>query len=100
MLIVTDRAEQALWGRIQASPVPAVAVRICHEADRAPGDGSRPSLQLDLVTQRLPGDIVVTGPTGLEVFVEPEAADLLDDRVLDQTTDDDGRPMLVLREAA
>lgn len=100
MLIVTDRAEQALWGRIQASPVPAVAVRICHDADPAPANGSRPSLQLELVTESLPGDIVVTGPTGLEVFVEPRAADLLDGRVLDQATDDNGRSMLVLREAA
>lgn len=66
-------------------------------ADRT-GQGA--DLALTVTTRPLDGDQVVVGALGSHVFLEPEAAEILDNQVLDARRADDGKFQFVLRVKA
>ncbi|WP_447003012.1 hypothetical protein ACRAKI_25320 [Saccharothrix isguenensis] len=71
--------------------------KLTDAAGVAPRGGLRiartPDLRFDLSITARPGgdDEVVTSEDGARVFLEPQAAEVLADKVLDVRTDDDGR---------
>jgi Fe-S cluster assembly iron-binding protein IscA len=81
MLIVTDQAASAIDGILASRELPEEAgVRVTTEV-RAPEDGAaEPAVQLEIVEAPEEGDQVLEDAS---VFVEPEAAMLLDDKLLD-----------------
>jgi len=99
MLTVTRAAEQALLMELSMTPEPAVGVRIFKDTTGVQGNGSSPQLQMSLVTQAPPDDDVVLSPNGIEVFIDPDIAAMVEGQVLDQDTDERGRRVLVLKAA-
>lgn len=76
MLTLTDQAQTAVRTMIQDPQAPESAgLRI------APGDEG---IELTLVAQPAPGDSLIDDG-GARVFVEPQAAELLDEQTLDAT---------------
>jgi len=87
MLIVTDQAASAIDGILASRELPEEAgVRVTTEI-RSPEDGTaEPAVQLEIVEAPEAGDQVIEEAS---VFVEPEAATLLDDKLLDAQRDGD-----------
>jgi|HigsolmetaAR202D_1030399.scaffolds.fasta_scaffold05189_3 Fe-S cluster assembly iron-binding protein IscA len=80
MLTITPSASAALAALLESPEVPPGAgVRIAHGT----GPGGEPALGLTIVEQPDPRDIVVGGASGVELYLEPRAADLLADQQLD-----------------
>jgi Fe-S cluster assembly iron-binding protein IscA len=81
MLIVTDQAASAIDGILASRELPEEAgVRVTTEV-RRPEDGTaEPAVQLEVVEAPEAGDQVIEDAS---VFVEPQAAMLLDDKLLD-----------------
>jgi iron-sulfur cluster assembly protein len=85
MLTLTESAKDAVRDMVSASPAPdGGGLRIAAE----PGDGGQASLSLSLVAGPVAGDEVVD-EDGTRVFLEPAAASLLDDKVLDARRHED-----------
>ena len=81
MLTLTDNAQDVVRGLTQHPQAPLVAwLRI------APGDQG---LEFSLVTELVPGDALIDDG-GVRVFVEPQTAQLLDERTLDAQLDEGG----------
>jgi iron-sulfur cluster assembly protein len=77
MLAVTTTAAEAIKG-LSSAPG-AEGVRI---SSTEPEDGVEPELQLELSTAPEPDDRVLEA-AGAQIFLDPAAADMLDDKVLD-----------------
>jgi iron-sulfur cluster assembly protein len=60
-------------------------------------DTDNPTLNASVAAQPAPGDQVVTADSGAQVFLEPEAAKLLNDKVLD-VQEVDGQPSFAIRD--
>lgn len=56
-----------------------------------------PELRLDVVTETAADDEVVRAPGGVLVFIEPRALSLVEDRVLDGSTDEAGQSAFFLK---
>lgn len=81
MLTVTDEAATAIDGILASRDLPDEAgVRVTAEFNATSSDSPGPELQLQVVERPQPGDQIVDGAS---VFLEPEAAALLDERTLD-----------------
>ena len=81
MLTVTDDAVTAIDGILATRDLPDEAgVRVTAEFNPGSGDSAGPELQLQVVEAPQPGDQIVDGAS---VYLEPEAAALLDQRTLD-----------------
>ena len=81
MLTVTDDAVTAIDGILATRDLPDEAgVRVTAEFNPGSGDTAGPELQLQVVEAPQPGDQIVDGAS---VYLEPEAAALLDQRTLD-----------------
>lgn len=81
MLTVTDDAVSAIDGILASRDLPDEAgVRVTAEFNPASSDTAGPELQLQVVEAPQPGDQIVDGAS---VYLEPEAAALLDERTLD-----------------
>ncbi len=81
MLTITDEAATAIDGILASRDLPDEAgVRVTAEFNPASSDTSGPELQLQVVEAPQPGDQVVDGAP---VYLEPEAAALLEERTLD-----------------
>lgn len=79
MLTLTDEAQTAVRTLTQDPQAPESAgLRI------TPGDEG---LELTLVAEPLPGDALID-EGGARVFVEPQAAELLDEQILDAQIED------------
>ncbi|MGH9030087.1 MAG: iron-sulfur cluster biosynthesis protein [Acidimicrobiales bacterium] len=97
MLTVTDDAASAMRTALDKAELPTAGLRISadHETrTAAANDGpepEKPMLRLDVVTDANDADAVVEAPGGLQVFIEPEVAPLLDDKVLDGEIEPSGR---------
>jgi Fe-S cluster assembly iron-binding protein IscA len=82
---------------LEMTSVAAAVIR-----DLLEGEGRSAGLRLDFANGDLhvtratgpeEGDEVVTARSGERVFVTPESADYLEDKVLDARTDTDGTPV-------
>jgi Fe-S cluster assembly iron-binding protein IscA len=81
MLAVSEQAATAIDGIIAANDMPEDAgVRLSRETAAADGAEAEPGIRLDLVEKPASGDEVLDAAP---VFLEPETAALLDDKVLD-----------------
>lgn len=81
MLTVTDEAATAIDGILSSRDLPEEAgVRVTAEFNPDGADTAGPELQLQVVEAPRPGDEIVDGAS---VYLEPEAAALLDERTLD-----------------
>lgn len=93
MLTVTNDAATAMRLALQRADMPessGLRISADREAD-VEENGSRPMLRLDVATGNQLDDEVVVAPGGLQVFIEPEVAPLLEDKVLDGTVEPGGR---------
>ncbi len=63
----------------------------------APGRNGQPGLTMTIVDEPEPRDAVLDG-TAVSLFVQPQAAALLDDKVLDVEADESGRPSFVISQ--
>lgn len=80
MLAVSESAATAIGGIISSRDLPdGAGVRLAREPS-GPADGDGGGIRLDLVTQPEAGDEVLEDA---QVFIEPETARLLDDKLLD-----------------
>jgi Fe-S cluster assembly iron-binding protein IscA len=85
MLTLTDSAREMVRDMVEAGNAPeGSGLRIAS----ARNENGEPALALELATQPADGDQVVD-EGGTRVFLEPEVADLLDDKVLDAQRHDD-----------
>jgi Fe-S cluster assembly iron-binding protein IscA len=81
MLIVTDQAASAIDGILASRELPEEAgVRVTTEVPRPEDGTAEPAVQLEVVEAPEAGDQVIEDAS---VFVEPQAAMLLDDKLLD-----------------
>jgi Fe-S cluster assembly iron-binding protein IscA len=62
-------------------------------------DAAQPHLELTTTEQGEPGDQVVEN-AGATVYLDQAAAALLDDKILDATVDDQGRPAFAVAQQA
>lgn len=85
MLTITENAEQALDAVVAAGNAPEGAgVRISQQV----GADGQPAVGLALTEAPVPGDAVVDDAS-VPVFLAPEVADLLDDKILDAQVEGD-----------
>jgi iron-sulfur cluster assembly protein len=85
MLALTDSAKYAVRQMVEAQEAPeGSGLRIAAE----PSEGGDAALSLELTTAPEEGDEVVE-EDGARVFLDPAAASLLDDKLLDATEHDD-----------
>jgi Fe-S cluster assembly iron-binding protein IscA len=85
MLALTDSAKDAVRQMVSAEEAPeGSGLRIAAE----PAEGGDAALSLELTTEPAEGDEVVE-EDGARVFLDPMAATLLDDKVLDATEHED-----------
>ncbi len=84
MLTITPAASAAIVELLRSPAVPdGAAVRLMRGEDEAGEAG----IGIALVDQPSPADEVIETASGVEVFVEPAAAELLDDQELDAEVD-------------
>jgi len=93
MLTVTNDAATAMRLALQRADVPeSSGLRISADRDTdVEENGSQPMLRLDVATENEVDDEVVVAPGGLQVFIEPQVAPLLEDKVLDGMVEPSGR---------
>jgi iron-sulfur cluster assembly protein len=85
VLALTDSAKDAVRQMVEAEEAPeGSGLRIA----AAPSEGGDAALSLELTTAPEEGDEVVE-EDGARVFLDPGAASLLDDKLLDATEHDD-----------
>lgn len=81
MLAITEEAATAIGGILTARELPEQAgVRLSLETGGADGDEQRAGIRLDVVEAPQSGDQVLEEAP---VFLEPQAAEMLDDKLLD-----------------
>ena len=91
MLTLTDQAVTAIRNlTAQAGLPPETGLRI------APEDGATPGLALSLADAPQAGDQVIEA-SDVQVFVQPEASAVLDDKSLDAQINDDGEVSFTLQ---
>jgi Fe-S cluster assembly iron-binding protein IscA len=93
MLVLTEAAAEAVKSITSTSPAPAEAgLRI---ASNTPEPGTPAALQVS--TTAVPGeDDQVVETSGARVFLEPQAAIYLEDKVLDAQVDEQGEAHFAL----
>lgn len=94
MLMLTENATRVIGALVEQSPElsESAGLRIASSNDdRAEAGG----LTLAATDTPQPGDKVVKGQEA-QVFLEPDAAELLDDKVLDAQVDDAGQIQFLL----
>ncbi len=92
MLIVTPAATDALDSIATARSIPeGGGLRLAF----APGGDGQPGLSMTVVDSPEPQDDVLAD-SAVSLFLQPQAAAVLDDKVLDVQPDDNGRPSFVL----
>ena len=85
MLTITQEAEQAIRGILDASNAPDGSVlRISPQPAQQDGPGAGPGLVVSVTDAPPPDDQIVEGDQ-VEVSVEPSTAVMLDDKELDAT---------------
>jgi iron-sulfur cluster assembly protein len=85
MLTLTESAKEMVRDMVSAGDAPeGSGLRIAAAHD----DEGGPALSLELATEPAEGDQVLD-EDGLLVFIEPEAATMLDDKILDAQRHDD-----------
>jgi iron-sulfur cluster assembly protein len=81
VLAITPNAAEAINGIVSASELPEGAgLRITSETQESESGEARTDLRISLAEQPDEGDQI---PKGTQVFIEPETAPLLDDKLLD-----------------
>jgi iron-sulfur cluster assembly protein len=81
VLAISEDAAAAIRGIVESQGVPEGAgLRITREETTDPGGNTRTDLRLSVVAGPQEGDEVLEAE---RVFVDPDAADLLDDKLLD-----------------
>jgi Fe-S cluster assembly iron-binding protein IscA len=94
MLAISPAASDAIDAALQAATVPEGAgLRLASGARTEHGI----AIELAFVTAAEPGDDIIETPAVADVFVEPEAAEILDDQVLDADVQADGSISFSLR---
>jgi Fe-S cluster assembly iron-binding protein IscA len=79
MLTLTESAKELVRDMVSAEDAPeGSGLRIAAAQD----EGGGPALSLELASEPIEGDQVLDDD-GTRVFLEPEAASLLDDKILD-----------------
>ena len=99
MLAISEDAATAIRGIVESEGVPdGAGLRITREETTDPAGNPRTDLRLLVVTGPREGDEVLEVE---RVFVDPDAADLLDDKLLDADyVDDDVRFSLDIQAEA
>jgi iron-sulfur cluster assembly protein len=92
MLTLTDNAVEAVKGIVSTSEETAETGGLRLTAQR---DGRQASFKLRVAQVPAEDDQVIES-RGARVFVEPDAASLLDDKVLDAAIEQDGVAFMVL----
>ena len=85
MLTLTESAKEMVRDMVSADEVPegsGLRISAAHDEDGGP------ALSLELASEPAAGDQVLD-EDGTRVFLEPEAASLLDDKILDAERHDD-----------
>jgi Fe-S cluster assembly iron-binding protein IscA len=103
VLEITDRAASAIQTIVALqsvvdSEVPISLARICPGVTSPVPDGAaldRVELRLDLVAEPDPGDEVVSGPDGAQVWIAASVVPVLENKVLDSEPDARGWPTFV-----
>lgn len=81
MLAITEDAAAAIYSIVASSGLPEGAgLRITQELNTETEGAARTDLRLSLVESAEEGDEVLEGT---QIFLEPEAADFLDNKLLD-----------------
>ena len=96
MLTVTAAASVALAALLESPEVPEGAVPRLAQGHGPDGD---PAVGLTLVSEPDPGDEVIAVGEGVDVFVDPEAADSLEDQQLDVELDGERVAFSLRRQA-
>jgi Fe-S cluster assembly iron-binding protein IscA len=92
MLTVTDDAATAMRTALERADLPvSTGMRISADGNPEAESDSQPALRLDVATDSSDADKVVEAPGGLQVFIEPDVAPLLEDKVLDGVIEPSGR---------
>lgn len=95
MLTVTDDAAAAMRMALERAEIPdSSGLRISAEQPHElTENGSQPMLRLDVVTavENRVDDQIVVAPGGIQIFIEPRVAPLLEDKVLDGVVEPSGR---------
>ena len=95
MLTVTNDAAAAMRMALERAEIPdSNGLRISAEQPGEPVEnGNQPMLRLDVVTsvESRVDDEIVLAPGGIQVFIEPRVAPLLEDKVLDGVVEPSGR---------
>jgi Fe-S cluster assembly iron-binding protein IscA len=92
MLTVTNDAASAMRNALERAAIPdTTGMRISADPNADQNGSAHPALRLDVATETVDGDKVVEAPGGLHVFIEPEVAPLLEDKVLDGMVEPNGR---------
>jgi iron-sulfur cluster assembly protein len=86
MLAITDKAVEAINGIVSSQEAETAGVRIVAHAE------SEPEHALEVSVAAVPAeDDEVVEEAGAQVFLEPRAAEALDDKVLDAQVDELGQ---------
>ncbi len=97
MLVVSERAGDALWTIMATAVHPGNAMRLSRQTSAGTnGDRHQLAIKLHIVNVAEEGDEVVVAPSGVQLFIDRHLAPLVADRILDSQTDDAGRSVLVL----
>jgi iron-sulfur cluster assembly protein len=84
MLTLTRDAEHAIESIVSRAGPPRIAgVRISAEQSRGNGESPAREVRLSLIDSPQGADEALEAAEGSRVFLEPDAAELLDDKVLD-----------------
>ena len=87
MLAISPAASTAIDAALEAATVPDGAGLRLASGPRTEGGIA---IEIAFVTAAAPGDQIIETAAVADVFVEPEAAELLDDQVLDASVQPDG----------
>jgi Fe-S cluster assembly iron-binding protein IscA len=92
MLTVTNDAGTAMRMALERAAVPdSSGMRISADPVGVEENGSQPVLRLDVVVENQNDDEIVVAPGGVQVFIEPTVAPLLEDKVLDGVVEPSGK---------
>jgi hypothetical protein len=91
LLTVTDTAATALRTAFERADVPPSSGIRIRGSDPSSNSNDRPTLHLEIVPEKQPGDEQVVAAGAPPVFIDALVVPMIEDKVLDGDIDADGR---------